>query len=287
MRKKSGSKLLMLFAGLGMMLAALPAAAQDAEEQADRRPGRRRMRNPEMIQERIDEMLERGIAEDDPRIERLRRMQEAIEQGEFRGRRGVGEGQRDRPGQDRFRNRARFGPQEIREFVDQNAELRELFSTMPDGSAAPPEHLNRNLRRFGRQISEIIAALEEGKQALSELMIASAGNQFAIAQKLREYREVSGESASKQVMHAELKELVGKQVEIELGVEALRLQDLRVRLAEQEQRLSRDRRNQDELTDKRLDRLLTRGLERERRGGRARLRDRQRPRPDGPDQPDQ
>ncbi len=242
----------MVLAVAGLLMCPSTASAQEPDDDAPRRE-RRRMRRPEKIQQRIDGLIEEGVPEDDRRIQRLRRMLEWMEQEGWPGERGprgpLGRG----PGDFGPRH---YSPEEMMEFIEQHPELHRLMMMSPDGREASPKMLRRNLRRSGRQISEIMTAMEEGHPDLADVMIESAKIQFAIRGRVREYHEAPEDSSERELLRDELAELVQKQVATDLAVQGLKLVSLRERIADQEARLAKDRARVDELVAKKLERLL-------------------------------
>ncbi len=88
---------------VGLMMCPAVLTAQGRGEGPPPRGERGPRRSPERIQQRIDDLIEEGVAEDDPRIQRLRRMLGWMEEGDGpprdgrggppgRGRGGVGGG---------------------------------------------------------------------------------------------------------------------------------------------------------------------------------------------------
>ena len=232
-------------------------AALTAQEQGDGSPPRRergQRRSPEGIQQRIDELIEEGVPENDPRVQRLKRMLGWIEQGDgarpdgrdgSRGRRPGGFGQEQR------------GMREIMEFVRQHPELERLMMKSSDGREASRQKMQGNVRRSARQISEIMAATEEGNADLADKLIESTINQLTIRERARQHRQAPEDSSDQSVMRDELEELVRKQVDIHLRVQELKLVSLRQRLIKQEARLAKDRQRKDELVAKKLERILS------------------------------
>lgn len=251
----------------GLLLCPCVVSAQERDEDAPRR-GRRKAPRPERLQQRIDQLLEEGVSEDDSRVHRLQRLLEWMEQ----------EGEPQEKGRRRLRGPRggefgpkRYGPEEMMEFVEQHPELRELMMTPPEGQESSPQVLRRNVRRSGRQISEIMSAVEEGYGDLAEALIGNAKIQFAVRRHLRQYHQAPEESSQREPLRDELRDLVRKQVDADLVVQGLKLVSLRQRLAEQEARLASDGLRRQELVDKKLERLLSGKGERSgRRGGRAR-----------------
>ncbi len=210
------------------------------------RPAVRR-RDPQRVQQRLDELIEQGASEDDPRVQKLRGvLQRLQESGDRPGRRSRKSG-----------GHRRYSPEALLQFVEAHDALRELLAVNPDGTPVPPERLQHRLRRFGRQLSEIMDAFEAGDPQRGEKMIASATIQYAIGQKLHDYHQRSDGDVRKAQLRDELAALVEQRVAIELEVEALKLSGLRQRLERQEQRLDHDRERQSEIVAKKLDLLLS------------------------------
>ena len=256
-----------VLAAVGVLLYPSGTSGQDSDERAPRRE-RRRMRSPDKIQERIDRLIEEGVSEDSPRLQRLRRVLERMEEGGWGGDRDRdrARGRRRRPG----RGFGDFGPnqysqQEIKEFVEQHPELQRLMMMSPDGRDASDDTLRRNLRRSSRQIAEVMTAMDEGQGELADVLIENAKMQFQIRERVRKYHESSEGSSERQFLRDELADLVRKQIAVDLVVQEYKLRNLRERLTDQEARLAKDRNRQDQLADKRLERLLSQ--DRERRGG--------------------
>ncbi len=256
-----------VLAAVGVLLYPSGTSAQDPDERAPRRE-RRRMRSPDRIQERIDRLIEEGVSEDAPRVQRLRRVLERMEEGGWGGDR---DGSRDR-GRRRRQGRGfgdfgpnQYSPQEIEEFVGQHPELQRLMMMSPDGRDASDDTLRRNLRLSSRQIAEVMTAMDEGQGELADVLIENAKMQFQIRERVRKYHESSEGSSERQFLRDELAGLVRKQVAVDLVVQEYKLRNLRERLTDQEARLAKDRNRQDQLADKRLERLLSQ--DRERREG--------------------
>lgn len=230
-----------------------PVSVTALEDDEGGPPRRERMKRPGLkkIQERIERLREEGVAEDDPRIERLQKMLEAMEEGgrpDFRG----GSGGRD--GEGRFGGAQRRSPEEIRAFVEKHPQLRGLLAGGDDeASARRPQHI----ADMERRIAEIMTAKEEGKDQLASALIENVKLQVSIGKKLREYHQATAESAERSRAREELSALVRQQVQADLGLEELKLQDLRERLAQQESRLAEDRTHQEELAAEKLEHLLS------------------------------
>lgn len=256
---------------VGLMMCPAVLTAQGQGEGPPPRGERGQRRSPERIQQRIDELMEEGVPEDDPRIQRLKRMLGWIEQG--------GESPRDGSGGPRGRGFGRFGSdqrgmEEMMDFVKQHPELQRLMTRSSDDREASRQAMQRNVRRSARQISEIMTAKEEGNHELADALIESAKIQLTIRERARQYRRAPEDSSERGVMQNELEDLVREQVNIDLRVQELKLVSLRQRLSKQEARLAKDRRRMDELVAKRLERILSgkrdRSSRRERPGPRGR-----------------
>ena len=239
---------------VGLMMCPAVLTAQGQGEGPPPRRARGQRRSPERIQQRIDELIEEGVPEDDPRIQRLSRMLGWIEQG--------GGAPADGPGGPRGRGPGRFGPdqrgmEEMMDFVRQHPELEQLIMKSSDGREASHEVMQRNVRRSARQISEIMTATEEGNPELADALIESAKIQLTIRERARQYRRAPVDSSERGVMRTELEDLVRKQVDIDLDVQELKLVSLRQRLGKQEARLAKDRQRKDELVAKKLERILS------------------------------
>ncbi len=254
--------------GLMMCPAVLTAQGQGKGPPPRRERGQRR--SPERIQQRIDKLIEEGVAEDDPRIQRLRRMLDWIEQGDGPPPDGRG-GPRGR-GFGRFGSDQR-GMEEMMDFVRQHPELQHLMMMSSDGREESRQAMQRNVRRSARQISEIMTATEEGNPDLANVLIESAKIQLTIRERARQYRQAPEGSPERGVMQSELEDLVRKQVDIDLVVQELKLVSLRQRLSKQEARLAKDHQRKDELVAKKLERILS--------GKRDRPARRERPGPPG------
>ena len=239
-------------AGLMMCPAALKAQGQGKGPPPRSERGQRR--SPERIQQRIDDLIEEGLPEDDPRIQRLRRMLGWMEQGDGPPRDGRG----GPPG----RGRGGFGAdqrgiEEMTEFVRQHPELERLMMMSNDGREESRQAMQRNMRRSARQISEMMTATEEGNPDLADALLSSAKIQLTIRARARQYRRAAEDSSERGVMQTELEDLVRKHVDVDLEVQALKLVSLRQRLSKQEARLARDRQRKDELVAKKLERILS------------------------------
>ncbi|MCH8968591.1 MAG: hypothetical protein IIA66_05680 [Planctomycetes bacterium] len=239
---------------VGLMMC--PAAITAQEPGEDSRPRRERgqRRSPERIQQRIDELIEEGVPEDDPRIQRLKRMLGWIEQG--------GGPPPDGPGGPQGRERRGFGAnqrgsEEMMDFVRQHPELQQLMMMSNDGREESRQAMQRNVRRSARQISEIMTATEEGNPDLADALIKSTKFQLTIRERARRYRRAPEDSSERGVMRKELEKLVRNQVDIDLVVQELKLVSLRQRLSKQETRLAKDRQRKDELAAKKLERILS------------------------------
>ncbi len=259
-----------VWAIVGLMICPAVLTAQESGEGPPARRERGQRRSPERIQQRIDELIEEGVPEDDPRVQRLKRMLGWIEQGE--GPRPDG---RDGPSGRRpggFGHEQR-GMRKIMDFVRQHPELEELMMKSSDGLEASHEVMQRNVRRSSRQISEIITATEEGNPDLAHALIESATTQLTIRERARQYRRAPQDSSERGALQNELEDLVSKQVDIDFRVQELKLVSLRQRLGKQEARLARDRERKNELVAKKLERILS--------GKRERSSQRDRPGPPG------
>ncbi len=250
---------------VGLMMCPAVLTAQGQGKGPPPRGERGPRRSPERIQQRIDELIEEGVPEDDPRIQRLRRMLGWIEQG--------GGSPPDGPGGPRGRGFGRFGSdqrgtEEMMDFVRQHPELQRLMMMSNDDREASPQVMQRNVRRSARQISEIMTATEEGNPELADALIESAKIQLTIRERARQYRRAPEDSSERSVMKNELEDLVRKQVDFDLVVQELKLVSLRQRLGKQEARLAKDRQRKDELAAKKLERILS--GKRERSGRRDR-----------------
>jgi hypothetical protein len=255
---------------VGLMMCPAVLTAQEQGKGPPPRRERGQRRSPERIQQRIDELIEEGVPEDDPRIQRLRRMLDWIEQGGGPRPDGIG----GPPG----RGPGRFGPdrrsmEEMMDFVKQHPELQDLMMMSSDGREESRQAMQRNVRRSARQISEIMTATEEGNPKLADALIESAKVQLTIRERARQYRRAPEDSPERSVMQNELEDLVRKQVDIDLVVQEAKLVSLRQRLGKQEARLAKDRQRKDELVAKKLERILS--------GKRERPARRERPGPPG------
>ena len=249
----------------GLLMCPADLTAQRQGKGPPPRGERGQRRSPERIQQRIDELIEEGVSNDDPRIQRLRRMLSWMEQGD-----GPAPGGRGGPPGRRPRG---FGPdqrdmEEMMGFVRQHPELQGLMMQSSDGREASRQVMQRNVRRSARQISEIMAATEEGNADLAIVLIESTKNQLTIRERARRYRGAPEDSLERGVLQTELADLVRKQVDIDLAVQELKLVSLRHRLGKQEARLAQDHQRKDELAAKKLERILS--GKRERSGRRER-----------------
>ncbi len=250
---------------VGLMICPAVLTAQDRGGDRPPRGERGQRRSPERIQQRIDELIKEGVPEDDPRIQRLRRMLGWIEQG--------GGSPPDGPGGPRGRGRGGFGRdqrgiEEMMDFVRQHPELEHLMIMSSDGREESRQTMQRNVRRSARQISEIMTATDEGNPDLANVLIESTKIQLTIRERARQYRRAPEDSSERSVMQNELEDLVRKQVDIDLVVQELKLVSLRQRLSKQEARLAKDHQRKDELAAKKLERILS--GKRERSGRRDR-----------------
>jgi len=249
----------------GLMMCPADLTAQEQGKGPPARGARGQRRSPERIQQRIDELIEEGVADDDPRIQRLSRMLSWMEQSDGSS--------ADGRGGPSGRGPRGFGPdrhnmKEMVDFVRQHPELHELMMASTDGQEASRQVMQRNVRRSARQVSEIMAATEEGNADLANVLIESTRNQLIIRGRARRYRRAPEDSPERGVMQTELADLVRKQVEIDLQVQELKLVSLRRRLEKQEARLAKDHQRKDELAVKKLERILS--GKRERSGRRER-----------------
>ncbi len=239
---------------VGLMMCPAVLTAQEPAKGPPPRGERGQRRSPERIQQRIDKLIEEGVPDDDPRIQRLRKLLGWMEQGD-----GPPGGGRGGPAD---RGPGRFGPdqrgmQEMMEFVKQHPELKRLMMMSNDDREASPQVMQRNVRRSARQISEIMTATEEGNPDLAHVLIESTKIQLTIRERARKYRRAPEDSSERGVMRNELEELVRNQVDIDLAVQELKLVSLRQRLSKQEARLAKDRQRTDELVAKKLERILS------------------------------
>ncbi len=256
---------------VGLMLCPATLLAQGRDEGPPPRRERGQRRSPERIQQRIDDLIEEGVSDDDPRIQRLRRMLGWMEQGD-----GPPPGDRDGP-QGRGRGgfgRDQRGIQEMMDFVKQHPKLERAMMMSNDGREATRQTMRRNVRRSARQISEIMTATEEDNPNLANALIESTENQLTIRERARKYRRAPEDSSERSVMRNELEVLVRDQVEIDLVVQELKLVSLRQRLGKQESRLAKDRERKGELATKKLERILSGKRERSARRERTRPRKR-------------
>ena len=239
---------------VGLMMCPGVLTAQGQGKGPPPRGERGQRRSPERIQQRIDELIEEGVPEDDSRIRRLKRMLGWMEQGDGpppggrggppgRGRGGFGADQR--------------GIEEMMDFVKQHPELQQLMMMSNDGREASLQVMQRNVRRSARQISEIITATEESNPKLAGALIESAKIQLTIRERARQYRRAPEDSSERSVTRNQLEDLVRKQVDIELVVQELKLVSLRQRLSKQEARLAKDHQRKDKLVAKKLERILS------------------------------
>ena len=238
----------------GLMMCPAYLTAQEQGKGPPARGARGQRRSPERIQQRIDELIEEGVADDDPRIQRLRRMLSWMEQSD-----GPSAGGRGGPS---GRGPRGFGPdrrniKEMVDFVRRHPELQELMMASSDGREASRQVMQKNVRRSARQISEIMAATEGGNADLANVLIESTRNQLIIRERAWQYRRAREDSPERGVMQTELADLVRKQVEIDLQVQELKLVSLRRRLEKQEARLAKDHQRKDELAVKKLERILS------------------------------
>lgn len=218
---------------------------------------RRRGRGPEQLRERIQDLREEGVADDDPRLERMEEMLERMQQGGPRGERRRGRGGRPGPhGLDGLGPR-QYEPEEMMEFVEQHAKLRKLLMGSVESEGSSAEFLRRAVRRSGRQISEIMSATHEGQEEFANALIENAGIQLKIRERIRVYHASAKESAERDSLRDELEGLVRRQVATDLVVQAFKLDGLRERLARQEARLAKDRDRKEELASRKLERLLS------------------------------
>lgn len=243
-------------AAAGLMVWSSNSVAQEFDDDGPRGE-RRGRRGPEQIQQRIDQLREEGVAEDDPRLERMEKMLERMQQGDLRNDRRRGRG--GPPGFDGLGGVGprQYNPEEMMEFVEQHAKLRKLLMGSSKGEGASPEFLRRAVRRSGRQISEIMAATEAGQEDFANVLIANAGIQFQIRERIRVYHSSPKESAERGLLRDELADLVRRQVSTDLVIQEFKLAGLRDRLAKQEARLAKDHSRQEELASRKLERLLS------------------------------
>ena len=231
------------------LLVGLPVASAQDEQDGPPRRERLKRNGPQKIQQRIEKLREEGVPEDDPRIVRLEKMlQFAEEEAPRDGMGRFGDGTGPRIGGPRHHS-----PQEIQAFVEKHPELRDLLE--PPGDEGAPGR-PKMMQRSQRQISEIMTAMDEGRNQLAGALIDRAKLQLAIGKKLREYHQAADDS-DKTRARGELATLVRQQVQVGLAVEDLKLQGLRDRLAQQEARLAEDRTRQEELAAKKLEHLLS------------------------------
>ncbi|MCH8879510.1 MAG: hypothetical protein IID34_06455 [Planctomycetes bacterium] len=239
---------------VGLLMCPAVLMAQGQDKGPPPRGERVQRRSPERIQQRIDDLIEEGVPDDDPRIQRLKRMLGWMEQGDGppRGDRGGPPG-RERRG---FGANQR-GSEEMMDFVRQHPELQQLMMMSNDGREESRQAMQRNVRRSARQISEIMTATEEGNPDLADALIKSTKFQLTIRERARRYRRAPEDSSERGVMRKELEKLVRNQVDIDLVVQELKLVSLRQRLSKQETRLAKDRQRKDELAAKKLERILS------------------------------
>ena len=243
-----------VLAMVGLLMCPAVLTAQGQDKAPPPRGERGQRRSPERIQQRIDDLLEEGIPDDDPRIQRLKRMLGWMEQGD-------GPPRRDRggpPGRERggFGANQR-GSEEMMDFVRQHPELQQLMMMSNDGREESRQAMQRNVRRSARQISEMMTATEEGNPDLADALIKSTKFQLTIRERARQYRRAPEDSSERGVLQNDLQDLVRKQVDIDLEVQELKLVSLRQRLSNQETRLAKDRQRKDELAAKKLERILS------------------------------
>ncbi len=251
----------------GLMVWPSTLAAQEPDDDGPR-PERRGRRGPEQLRQRIEQLREEGLADDDPRLERMEQMLERMQQGNFRNDRRRGRaGRPGFDGLDGFGPR-QYDPEEMMEFVETHAKLRELLMGSSKGEGTSPEFLRRAVRRSGRQISEIMTATEAGQEDFANALIENAGIQFQIRERIRVYHSSPKESAERGLLRDELTDLVRRQVSTDLVVQEFKLAGLRDRLAKQEARLAKDQNRQEELTARKLERLLSGEHRRMREGDR-------------------
>ncbi len=254
-----------VWAIVGLMICPAVLTAQGQGKGPPPRGERGQRRSPERIQQRIDDLIEEGVPDDDPRIQRLRRMLGWMEQGDGPPREGRG-----RPTE---RGRGGFGGdrrgiEEMTEFVRQHPELEHLMMMSNDGREESRQAMQRNVRRSAGLISEMMTATDEGNADLAAALIGSAKIQLTIRERARQYRRAPEDSSERYGIHDELQALVRKQVDIDLVVQELKLVSLRQRLGKQEARLAKDRQRKDELASKKLERILSGRRDRSgRRGG--------------------
>lgn len=246
----------LVLAIVGLMVWPSNMVGQERDDEGSGR-GRRRRPDPEQLQQRIDQLREEGVADDDPRLERMQQMLERMQQGEPRSkwrRGGKGGSALDGFGGP---NSRQYSSEEMLEFVMQHDKLRQLFVESGEGEGSSPEFMRRAVRRTGRQISEIMTATEQGQEEFARVLIESAGIQFQIRDRIGAYHSSPKESAERDGVREVLEDLVRRQVATDLVVQAFKLEGLRERLVLQEARLAKDRNRQEELTSRKLERLLS------------------------------
>ena len=254
---------------VGLMVWPSTMAAQEPDDEGSGR-GRRRRRGPDQIQQRIDQLREEGVAEDDPRLERMEQMLERMQQGDPRDKRRRGRAGGSALGEFGGFGSRQYSPEEMLEFVQQHDKLRKLFVESGEGEGASSEFMRRAVRRSGRQISEIMTATEQGQEDFARVLIESAAIQFQIRDRIGAYHTSPRESAERDAIRDVLADLVRRQVATDLVVQEFKLGALRERLAEQEARLAKDRNRQEELASRKLERLLSGQRQRMGEGGRRR-----------------
>lgn len=269
MRRQISLIRVFVLAIVGLMVWPSNLVAQEPDDDGPRRE-RRRRRAPEQLRQRIEQLREEGVAEDDPRMRRMEQILERMQQGAPRNDRR--RGRAGRPGFDGFDGVGprQYDPEEMMEFVEQHAKLRKLLMGSSEGEGASAEFLRRAVRRSGRQISEIMTATEEGQEDFANVLIENAGIQFQIRERIRVYHSAPKESAERDLLRDELGDLVRRQVATDLVVQEFKLAGLRERLARQETRLAKDRNRQEELASRKLERLLSGERQRMGQGGRRR-----------------
>ncbi len=269
MRRQRNLIGVLVLAVAGLMVWPASAMSQERDDEGSRR-GRQRRRDPEQLRQRIEDLREEGVAEDDPRLQRMEEMLDRMQQGDRRNNRR--RGGRGGSGLDGFAGfgARQYSPEEMLEFVQQHDTLRSMFVESGESEGASAEFMRRAVRRAGRQISEIMTATDQGQEQFARVLIESAGIQFQIRDRIGAYHASPKESAERDAFRDVLEDLVRRQVETDLVVQAFKLEGLRERLAEQEARLAKDRSRQGELTSRKLERLLSGERQRMRGGDRHR-----------------
>ncbi len=217
---------------------------------------RERPQDPEKIRTRLQEL--RAADPDDPRIPRLEWLLARMERGE--GRAGRQRGNHGREGH----GPPKYTPEEVESFLENHPQLRNLSQG----------HGSRQRPRSSRHLFKIMDAFAEGDTVRGDLLIRRAllfGEVFRIARQIREAGEDSNRVST---LTAELRTHVRQQVDLEYELKGLELDRLEQRLVAQRAKHVEQAETLDELTDRRVERILKgrreRGSGSRDRGGRPR-----------------